>query len=325
MYLFRQLNTPGIFPVVGGPSLTTYTIKSVAGDYATIALFEADTDNNLSGLGEIRGVIYDVDTTTNVVFAGATNTSESDFRHLTVDSANCHVGVWDAAKRNVQFSSLSTPAFDISEGYVKVSRLQIRNTHGTSPTTVIKVNDVPGAKIEQCIAWCGVIGSGDDNAGVYVGGANALSTRIRNSAIYACRNGVFAANVANTITVENCTTVACTFGIHAVNGVAANMVLKNHYSGGNVTSNYNEGGSNDTNFSFTTSMSSNAESTEIGLTNNIAYTTANFTNVTSGSEDIRLVSGSALIDQGTNYSGLFTVDIGGATRGATWDVGADEF
>jgi hypothetical protein len=62
---------------------------------------------------------------------------------------------------------------------------------------------------------------------------------------------------------------------------------------------------------------------------NIAYDTTNFTNVTAGSEDLHIPTGSALKDVGTDTSGdaapmNFTTDIDGETRSGTWDVGADE-
>lgn len=63
---------------------------------------------------------------------------------------------------------------------------------------------------------------------------------------------------------------------------------------------------------------------------NIAWSTANFTNVTAGSVDVALPTGSALKNVGTDTSGdaspfNFTTDITGATRSGTWDIGADEF
>ncbi|MHC4620941.1 MAG: hypothetical protein ACYTEQ_24615, partial [Planctomycetota bacterium] len=57
---------------------------------------------------------------------------------------------------------------------------------------------------------------------------------------------------------------------------------------------------------------------------NIAFSTANFANVTAGSFDLHLVSGSALIDVGRTLSG-FTEDIDGQTRVDPWDIGADHY
>ena len=65
-----------------------------------------------------------------------------------------------------------------------------------------------------------------------------------------------------------------------------------------------------------------------GTPDPVAYSTANFTNVTSGSENLHLAAGSALIDAGTDLSITFTTDIDGETRQTgvnLWDIGADEY
>lgn len=60
----------------------------------------------------------------------------------------------------------------------------------------------------------------------------------------------------------------------------------------------------------------------------IAYSTTNFTNVTAGSEDFHIVSGSSLIDAGTDLSAdsafAFSTDMYGDTRTTPWDVGVDQ-
>jgi hypothetical protein len=58
---------------------------------------------------------------------------------------------------------------------------------------------------------------------------------------------------------------------------------------------------------------------------NIPYTTGTFLNVTSGSEDLHLAVGSALIDAGVDESAVFTTDIEGTTRTLPWDIGAYDY
>jgi hypothetical protein len=118
--------------------------------------------------------------------------------------------------------------------------------------------------------------------------------------------------------ILNCDTVANgTYGVERYSGLAT---LKNVYSGGNGTSDYNG-----TITSFTTCASSDSTS-RTGVTPNIAYTTSNFTNVTAGSQDLHLVAGasSTLLTGGTDLSATFTKDIDGQTRTAPWSIGADE-
>src|SRR3989344_5004391 len=52
-----------------------------------------------------------------------------------------------------------------------------------------------------------------------------------------------------------------------------------------------------------------------------------FVNVSSGTEDLHLTTGSTAIDAGTDLSGSFTTDIDNRSRPiyAAWDIGADEF
>lgn len=60
----------------------------------------------------------------------------------------------------------------------------------------------------------------------------------------------------------------------------------------------------------------------------ITYSTANFTNVTAGTENFQLVTGSSLIRSGTDLSAdaalPFSTDMYGDTRTAPWDVGVDQ-
>ncbi len=58
----------------------------------------------------------------------------------------------------------------------------------------------------------------------------------------------------------------------------------------------------------------------------VAYSTANFNNITSGSEDFKIPSGSALVGAGSNTNGT-AIDIYGTTRpqGTNSDVGCYEF
>lgn len=75
-----------------------------------------------------------------------------------------------------------------------------------------------------------------------------------------------------------------------------------------------------------TDATSNADAVTAGL-RSIAYSTANFTNVTLNSEDLHLAGASALKMKGTDLSSLgVTTDYeGGARRsGYLWDIGADQ-
>jgi len=71
--------------------------------------------------------------------------------------------------------------------------------------------------------------------------------------------------------------------------------------------------------------SNNASSDSTGNTGLQNLSSADqFVNITEGSEDLHLKSGSDLIDAGTDLSSYFTDDIDGQSRTDAWDIGADE-
>lgn len=123
----------------------------------------------------------------------------------------------------------------------------------------------------------------------------------------------------------NCVFISTDGGVCVTFGYATALTLKNCYmhTSGTVLDDVGWGTRSVTTCHHSTSQSIT------GSTGNTTYDTSNFTNVTSGSEDLSLPSGSALIDVGTDLSAdadyPFNTDILGATRSGTWDVGAFEY
>jgi len=122
--------------------------------------------------------------------------------------------------------------------------------------------------------------------------------------------------------VYNTTVIGGYIGIQQTAGT---VTAKNCYAGGQGL-----GGSYSGTITMTTCASGDTTGTA-GL-QSIALNTTNFTNVTAGSEDFHLPSGSALIGAATNlYNDAaypFQTDIDGQDRGgaaASWDIGADEY
>ena len=117
-----------------------------------------------------------------------------------------------------------------------------------------------------------------------------------------------------TATIENVTAIGGPYGIRRLTATA--MHVRNCYARG-TTAAY--GGSFNT---FSKCASADATGSEAAL-RNIAYSTANFVNVTAGSEDLHLPAGSALIDVGADL-GAGRYDIDRDARSAPFDIGADE-
>lgn len=305
--------------------MPTSTIGST-GDHLTVAAWEAATDNDLSGVGiEIGEIIEALSTTAVLTIAGATGLDSTHYRELTVNSAHRHAGVWDTGKQNFQVSSTNI-VITIDEAFGRLSYIQAKNTHATNGGGgIFKIGNVTGCQINQCLGWYTAPAGTDDAAVFYVNGAGATNFVIRNCIGYAGRHGVYVSNASATGgVIQNSTFVGnVVSGVKAV--VSVTMTLTNVYCGGNATRDYDQAGSANYAYTTVTCMASDTNSTESGLTNSIAYSTSNFTNVTAGSVDVHLVTGSALIDAGTDLSGSFTVDIDGVARSGTWDVGADEF
>ncbi len=145
----------------------------------------------------------------------------------------------------------------------------------------------------------------------------------RNCAAYQCTDqGFWSLNDSSVPTSKavNCTSIANgTYGFEQWSGT---LTLKNCYAGGNVADAYAG--------TMTRSNCMHSSSTSFsGSTANTAYSTANFVNVTSGSQNAKLVSGSALIGLGAGPSGdsdVLLADFEGTTRGGTTtDVGFDQF
>lgn len=296
----------------------TKTIKSAGGDYTTVAAWEAGNQGDLVTADEVRvGEIYDVNTTAALTVDGST-TDATRYMHLTVNSAYRHAGVWDTGKQNFQVSSTDATVI-VADDYFHASYLQLRNTHATNGGSGIRFSNTGGV-VEQLVIR-GTAGA--LNHGVEVSNTAGANFTVRNTNVSGCHNGLLFGTGTGT-TVQSCTSVA-NRGRGVSSSLNAALAITNLYAGGNTGDDYNEGGTVGwSSWTGTTCMCQDAI-TETGLTNSIAYSTANFTNVTAGSEDLHLVTGSALIDAGTDLSGSFTVDIDGVTRTGTWDVGADEY
>ena len=168
-------------------------------------------------------------------------------------------------------------------------------------------------QLDACLA----VGSATE--GYYLGGGTVI---VRNSGCIragAVAGFVIENNASNPdATILNCTSVGNTGNGFFMSG-SVSAVIRNSYSGGNTAADYAG-----TWTTFQTNASSDATGSA-GL-QNIAYSTANLVNVTSGSENYHRPTGSALIAVGTNLTSSFTTDADRQTRPSTgpWDIGADE-
>lgn len=301
-------------PASSGGDGTTNATSGAQAAYASLNAWEAAEQTNLVSDGDIHEVRCEGtgDTGAGVSINGWT-TGASNYIYIVAESANRHDGTWSTGKYYLEGASSATGRLNILEDYVRVEGLQIRNTSGgagsTSSSRVTGTGGTTDIRFNDCIIrdarYTVRVESGSDyyhwNNIVYGGSVGAVV--VTGGGV----NGKFYSD----------TLIGVTYGLYRTAGT---VTAKNCYAKG--TTAYNG--------TITKTTCASSDTTGSAGLQSIAYSTSQFTNVTAGSEDLSLVSGSALIDVGTDTSGDaapldFTDDIIGTARGGTWDVGAFEF
>lgn len=306
------------------PTVRTVTVKSSGGDYSSLAAAEAGEQGNLVSLDRqltIECYASAAGDSTQVTIDGWT-TDATRYVRVVCPAGERHAGAWDAAKYHLSLTTVGSPggAITNSEDYTRLEYLQVRNTIGSPGAFDCGVYDTAnGILVDGCIL-----------RGGYTGAKMGSNGDLRNTIAYGCsHSGAFInANATTIAKAQNCTLIGGEIGLET--SADTNYPLaKNVYGHGSTGGFYGQGtlGAfvNKTNCmsSDTTATINNGGATN--CTNSVGHNTTNFTNVTGGSEDYRLPSGSALIDAGVDLSGTFTNDLDGTTRSGTFDVGADEF
>lgn len=300
------------------PTTITKTVKSSGGDYSSLSAWEAAQQGNLVSLDEVHvGECYAFADTTAFTIDGST-TDATRYMKITVAAGNRHAGSYSTSAYRLEVSGSFAAPITISDDYCQIEWIQVKQTGGTANHySYILINNLTGLLINKIIHAGG--GAATSPNGACIGVASSAGTgTIRNSVLYKANGaGIYCNNFGGgTLDIQNCTIAGCgTYGIHNNSGT---VTAVNCYSGGNTTDDYSG------TITKTTCMHSSA-TVFTGSTASTAHSTANFTNVTAGSQDYHLVSGSALIDAGTDKSATYTDDIDGDTRSGTFDVGADEF
>lgn len=301
------------------PTTSVITVKSSGGDYSSLATAEAGEQTNLVTADvQLDIECYAMEDTSAVAINGWT-TDATRYLRIVAPAAERHDGKWNTAKYRLTNSAEFTRTLSINEDFVRVEGLQVEHTNGNgvSPVEISSTANAASSdvRISDCVVRSSSTRTGGAGSGIYQG-SGKLS--VQNTVVYkAGGSGVYTEFSSNspTTNLDNCTIAAC--GEYGVSS-GGTMTLRNIYCGGNGTDAYSG--------SMTRTTCAHSSATVFGgSTASVAHSTANFVSITSGSEDYHLVSGSALIDAGTDLSGTFTTDIDGNTRSGTWDIGADEF
>jgi hypothetical protein len=205
-------------------------------------------------------------------------------------------------------------AISVNENYARVNRLQFRSSAATGTGTRTILFSGTGTQIDSCII------AGRSNINVMELGQGDISNCliVREASPFGASLLVNGNGNAKNVTI--------------IDFATSSKGLTQDYSGGSVFTNVVAMGSTDsiikaTNSSgatFTNCMKDNNVTSITGVTNNITFSTANFVNVTNGTENFKLLTGSALVNAGSSTGS--PKDIFGTTRpqGASYDVGCWE-
>lgn len=226
---------------------------------------------------------------------------------IIVDTAgDQHTGVRNTGYRfptRIRVANFNT-AVNLQMVGISLQTLEIDGASGTNST------------LDACISFDS---PADAGGAIYVGGGTVLARNC--AAVKSAALGFLqeSNNSSPVVTLINFVAVACgTYGIQQSQGT---LTVINSYSGGNTTNAYNGTMTR-------TNCQHSSATTFTGSTASVAYTTANLTVVTSGSENLKLPSGSALIAAGVGPSSngsVPTFDFEGTIRGGTTtDVGIDQ-
>jgi hypothetical protein len=228
---------------------------------------------------------------------------------------------WDTNKYHLypDWTRQAGTAINWSRGFTRFRGLQIGIATQTNTAEIVYWSQGDSGFMDGCLIK-GLNNTNYITRGISIAGGNIFNTIVYNLG-----------NYYTTVAIQthvgpklyNCTLLSG--GAIVVNNDGGTIVAKNCYAGGSQAKDWNtEPGSTTT----LTTCSSSDGTGSVGLTNIIANATT-FSNVTAGAEDFRLITGSPLVNVGTDTSGdaapfNFTNGIRGNVRSGSWDIGADE-
>lgn len=304
--------------------LVESSIQASGGDYATLALWESDTDNDLVTLdlrhvGQMAdellyngsGVILDV-------LGGTTNSTY--FRRLEPQGDN-YDPITDTGPRAI--TSSSGHCIDIDEDFIEIVGLCVTDT-GNGDSFYSASTDLTYQLIDSCTARKPTIG----------GGGSGFSGHSSPTCTQEIRNCI-------AIGPGNTPTTGFGFNLGSTDSRTYNCVAYNFYRGFVTNASSYDATSivkNCISFNETTDFRWNSfpsgqrshlcsgDSTGDGTGSINSQTLADIL-TDAANDDFTLKAGSNAIDAGDDLSGIFTLDITGATHGTggTWEMGAYNF
>ena len=313
----RYVNTASS---AGGDGTTNAT-SGANRAYASLNAWEAARQADLTGGGAEICICEGSAADSTAVTVDGWTTTASDYIEIKVEQANRPTTpAFSTGHYRVVGSFAFVPAILVSESYVRLLGVQVRNTHSSSDSHGLRVRPLV-TPANADIRLTGVISYGVPHAsarGVLI--SDCTATCINCLSYGHGGDGFRFSFGANGFTgyVYNCVAAANGATGFTADSSSNTTTIRNCYSGGNTGADYSA--------NWDTASNNHSEDGTLGTTT--AYSTSSgayFTNVTAASENFTLGSSSTLIDAGYDLSGTFTTDILGTTRGATFDVGVYEY
>ena len=237
-----------------------------------------------------------------------------------------HSGAWDIGKYRLEVTG--NHAIENLEDYTQIVGLQIyqdptdhdqNGIYNNGPTEVtIKQNIIKGNKNNTDYRQRGIYCNNQSGDNIYVLN-NILYDFIRNYSY-----GIFLNTGYPTFWVYNNTVYNCYIGIHN-EGLDGPSYVKNNIATSSSSADFNGTYDSDSHYNISSDDTAPGTNSKINQTlSDIA-----FVSTTSGSEDLHIQSASTAKDAGTDLSSDTNLsiwrDIDGDERGASWDIGADEY
>jgi hypothetical protein len=312
--------------------------NAIAGETGAtpVAVTSADLVSNDEQLTiHCRAGAGGADTTTFTVTGFTTDAT----RRVVIGSYGTHKHSGTLDTNKYRFSNAASNAFNVSvnctvenlqfdgRGSDYSSTTGVNITSGTTGTIIIR-NCLMFGRTSSTVGYGVLCGSTDASlsvqvinnvmvqysSGVWWTGTNTPSLTVYNNTFYNCIYGTYVNNSATTPLVRNCI---------AVEGLT--VAYRGGYSGSssnNISSTDTSLGGSSVTSAVVKVSTDTLTAAEKGAANWVIF------NSTSDFSLISVNDGGQLnnaIDAGADLSGTFTTDIIGATRGATWDIGAFEY
>jgi hypothetical protein len=320
----KRVLTRYINPASNGGNGTSNALTGPNAAYVSINAAEAALPATLTDAYEFICETDGTADTSSVTVSGVTTTATNLLTIKAVGSFR-HAGVWDTSKYLV--SAANASVISIATDYATIDGLQVIKT-ATNANNQASIQGTTASVANALIVSNCILRQSGNSSFIEVGLLSNATNRIIyawNCVIYGLGGNAVPSNAAvfigtgNTVALYSSTLNGNYRGFRVNSGGTG--VAKNCYA--TAAQAYASAGT----MTLTTCASSDATGS-VGLTG-IAYSTANFQNVTAGSENLHLVAGSALLNVGTDTSGEsaplnFNTDIDGQARSGTWDIGADE-